>query len=426
MQLRLIGILTLLSLVLNAPLTGAEAMTLEKAFEIALNNNLELQKAESAYEKALLQQHFSGRLNAPELGVSVRDDFAGEDEGEGGFEISLRQSFPVTSRLRTEKTISRIDLQAAQQEILEAKRQTAYQLEQLVVSLAISRQRLNVQRQLLSLNQEMDGFLKIQVERGEAPRIHLVQSQINSRRLGIEVRELEHKAFNLTEHLSQLLGTDEAVDVDYSLDLPARLPRLSEELELILQRRPDYQLALQSKDRRDVMLEHAQQSKWQDLTLSVFMEQESSTDVPNGLSDNTLAGVSLSWPLPFSSSSKLKESVGELDQDLAGFSAASLKKTIASELRIARHNLKEDYRLATDDSRKMVELAESNFKALREAYQLGQVGFPAVQDGQAQLLEAHESQLKAIAAYHEAWIAYRWIAAAYDFLTPMKDIDHEE
>ena len=70
----------------------------------------------SEIQRAEIHLSNAGRLESPSIELGHSSDRAGNDVGEESFEIAYAQQFPVTSRLKNEKKLSRLQLEMARAE----------------------------------------------------------------------------------------------------------------------------------------------------------------------------------------------------------------------------------------------------------------------------------------------------------------------
>ena len=121
------SLLLLLALVTGqAPLAGApRAVTRDEAIRMAFANHPDLKVAAIQIDRAASRLRWSGRLENPELELSVSDDGVGLDEGEGNYSVAFAQRFPLTARLRNEKGLRRHQVILAEAEIAERRRELA-------------------------------------------------------------------------------------------------------------------------------------------------------------------------------------------------------------------------------------------------------------------------------------------------------------
>ena len=419
-------LITTVALCLMWTAASAEVLSLRQVTDMAMTNNPGIRMGLSEIQRAEIHLSNAGRLESPTIELGHSSDRAGNDVGEESFEIAYAQQFPVTSRLKNEKKLSRLQLEMARAELNEARRQLAYEVEKTVVELSVATLEAQALQKHLSLNNKSVVFLEKQVDRGESSPLDHVQARITSRQLDTEIKSVEQKADRLREELARLTGNDKPVRVNHPLDLPSRKQVTPSITMQARERRPDYILARLKEREADITAAIAEGSRWADIEIALFVERESTIDEPTGLEDNTIAGARLSWPLPFNGHYKRARALAEADQQASAINSVALKREIASEYREAERSLDSAFKTAISVSKEIIPLAEENHKKIREAYQLGQVGLLEVRAGQAQLLEVRRSELKHVAVYHQSHARYRYVTGSYSFLGKQEGTTREK
>ncbi|MFV0338175.1 MAG: TolC family protein, partial [Chthoniobacterales bacterium] len=117
--------------------------TEQAAVEFALKNNPKLRAARQILKIAEARHLGSGRLSNP----SIESTVAGGDRFEGRIELGLTQQFPLTNRLRLEKEISALELEAAKWEIAKAERELRIQVGKAFLNLASVHETISLRQQ---------------------------------------------------------------------------------------------------------------------------------------------------------------------------------------------------------------------------------------------------------------------------------------
>ena len=422
MRIRNVSKILCVTLFLSAGLANAEesALSVDEAIRVAFKNNRDLKLANMEKMRAETRFRWAGRLDNPQLDISINDDFAGEEEGEGTYSIAFSQAFPLTSRLNDAKKLSEFKLTLAEVEIAESRRAVAKDVEQSIIRLAVSLHEQNQLDALIKLNQEIIDFLQLQVSRGESSALEVVQATINGNTIKQKVRAAEAEQRGLKLMLNQVMGLepDANVQVKYSLLLPDETPNQRIPVDQLLSQRPDYLLSLAKVSEADLViaLEHA--NRCEDIALSLFVDRESATDEPSGLEENTLIGMGVSIPLPFWKRNREAIELAAIDRMAAEQSIDALQFQIRSEYEEAFQLSLDSYTLAKSIAEDLLSLAEQNFADLRLAYEQGQASLLRVQLAQEKLIELKSIELDAIAAYHHAASKTRYVSGDYPIPNP--------
>src|SRR5690606_6186604 len=124
----------------------------EKAITLAFANKRELKIAALEIKRAASRVRWAGRLENPELELSASDDGVGLDEGEGNYEIAFSQRFPLTSKLKKEKSLRTWQVVLAEAEIAERRRELAGEVDRAIIELLATREKIRIGREGVALN----------------------------------------------------------------------------------------------------------------------------------------------------------------------------------------------------------------------------------------------------------------------------------
>jgi len=140
----------------------------------------------------------SGRLSNPEAGFSISQSRAFR---EGAVGVSPDQRFPVTARLRLEKSLSRQLVEAAELEVLEAGRKSVEEVQTIGVKLLALKQQREMRDRQMELAQKLATFASDRAKTGEISPLDAAQAVADSQRLQLDGRRLE------TEWLALLVSS---------------------------------------------------------------------------------------------------------------------------------------------------------------------------------------------------------------------------
>jgi len=391
----------------------------------AFGHNPELHAAELTLERARARLRWTGRLANPELELTGSDDGAGLDDEEGALEISLRQRFPLTRRLRSEKEVSRSQILLAEAEIAERRRQLATEVDRALIQALALRERIRRERELVELNGEIVRFLQERAEVGEASPLDVTQAKLGGRKLGREVAMLAGEERQQGLRLRALLGLEPDVPLSLSprLRLPARAPAGEPvELQRVIRQRPDYVLALGRSREADALLALERARRWEDVSVRLFVEKERSVDEPEGFERNTLLGMGIAVPLPLWRRNQGGIAQAQIGRREASRELDALEFRIRSECRQALEQQRSAYRLAREARGELLALAEQNLADFRTAHRQGQASLLQLQRAQEQVLAVRTAAVEAVADYHRAAAQVRFVRGDY----PGLDVAEEE
>ena len=413
----------LLSIVFAAsiPLGAADSRSLSRneAIALALANNRELSIASLEIERAASSFRWAGRLDNPQLSISRSGDAIGLDDGESNYEIGFSQRFPITSRLKKEKGLKKYQILLAEAEITERRREIAGEVDLAIVDLLATRKKILLGQKLLTLNREIVDFLKQQQKRGEVSSLDVMQATLTGRKLEQAAKGQRTVEQQKLFALNQILGIEatSVVTVTETLDLPGNNPEIEADFATVLGRRPDYVLALAKIDEANAAIALQEASRWEDISVRLFVEGENAVDEPIGLERNAFAGFGISIPLPLRKRNQAGIERAQIDRRAADKGVEAASFTIRSECENAFQQRKNSWELATDASGELLNLAEDNLKEFRKAYQEGQASLIQVQQAQEQVLELQNASVEFTAEYHRAAARVRYVTGNYPNLT---------
>jgi len=412
----------LISLLGGSFVFGAEetvALSRDKAISLAFANNRELRIASLEIKRAASRVQWSGRLDNPELELSASDDGVGLDEGEGIYEVAFSQRFPLTSKLKKDKGLRRWQVILAEAEVVERRRELAGAVDMALVGLLATREKIRLGREGVALNKEIVRFLEEKAKLGEVSKLDVMQTTLGGRTLEQEVKLLGTQENQQSLALKQLIGLDAstALNLSGTLELPALRPVTGEEIDVILQRRPDHVLALAKTDEARAAIALEESKRWEDIAVKVFVEGESAVDNPTGLERNTFAGVGISIPLPFRQRNQEGIAQAKIDAEAAAGGVEAARFRVKAECEEAWQRRLDSWELAREAGGELLDLAEENLAGFREAYGKGEATLTQVQKAQEQVLELRSAATTFLADYHLADARVRHVTGAYPGLT---------
>ncbi len=409
-----VGLLLLIAL---PCLKASEVISISRAsaVELAYQNNRELAVAELAVARAKSQLRWSGRLANPELELDLSDDGIGLNDNEGVFSAALSQRFPLTSRLKDEKHLRAQQVVLAEAEIAERRRELAGEVDLALVELMATRAVIARQKKLSDLNATIVSFLDGQVTQGQVSKLDLAQAQLTGRSIEQTTQGLVAEEKTRQLNLKQVIGIapDQQVQVTSGLELPVAIGKSRLDANTIYSRRPDFILALSKISEADAVLALAQANRWEDIAVKVFGESERAVDEPTGLERNTFLGIGISIPLPLRQRNQAGIETSKINQDAAHKSLAAIQFHIRSEYEEAFLKRLATWKLASEASGEILDLAEGNFTEFQKAYQQGQASLLQVQRAQEQQLELETAAVRAVADYYRADAQLRFVTGDY-------------
>jgi cobalt-zinc-cadmium efflux system outer membrane protein len=379
---------------------GSVSLSVEGAADYALKQNPTLAAARLRIEEARGRLQQSGRLSNPELESGFTRNTMGR---EGSFEIGFTQRFPLTSRLRHEKAVSRAELAAAEAEVRDAERKLAAEVRAAAVKLlALGGQRELRDKQLAN-SRELSGFLLKRVETGEASAVDASQVELETRQIEIENLQLAAEEVTLLGELRPLLGLagDDRIAITGALPMPKSIPGGGG-----VTGRPDI-LAAQSRAEaaRSVVLEQRAR-RWEDIGVGASYTRERVLDEPEPIETEQVIGFRFSLPLPIwnNNSGRIREA--EAAAARAEKEVDATKLNANAEVIAALSAMSAYIKLVAELDDKVLPAATRIEEQLRKHYSAGHVPLTDVLRARTRLLELQRQRLDALRDYQLARIRH--------------------
>ena len=395
---------------------NAAGLTLEKAIDIAVQGNKDLQATRYAVEQARARLLQAGLPPNPRLDITAKNDLIFRNEGEYTASVGISQAFPVAGRLARQKDVARVDVALALAEIRQAELKLAGDVAAgFYRVLALNRQ-IEARERLIDVDQKLVTGTRNRFKAAEVSELDVNAAQLDLQRLTQERALLQSQRTTQLAQLNQLLGrpTTQPLELDDTLPTSDQLPSLAEQQREALTLRPDLRFALLNADRAraDQALAHAQ--RWEDWTVGVGLEQGRQVidgGPPQGT--NRAIGLSLSIPLPLvnKNQGRIAEAAAAGDQAYARIEA--LKLSIGNEVGSAYAEAERLQQVIAEYQRSMLPVSERNVRLAQQGYNQGLVSIVEVVQAQRQQGELNGAYLNTLDQYLQALSRLRTAAAGY-------------
>lgn len=261
----------------------------EQAVATRLASHPDLEVARLTIREAECRSRAAGRLSDPEL----TGELAGGPDAEGRFEAGLSQKFPLTARLRYERDLEDLGIEAAREEVRQREVELARDLRITLHESIEAQAQSNLQRSRIETAQQLLADLESSSAGGESPAMDATAARVEIGRLQAELRR--HEAAE-----ALVLG---AAEVSWGTALPRVRERpipasIPENPPVGPQQRPDLVLARLALQASRVNTSLAKANGWEDIALGIFIEGERFRTGSGGFEPESLAGVRLNIPLP--------------------------------------------------------------------------------------------------------------------------------
>ncbi len=362
--------------------------------------NPDLAAARLRIQEALGRMNQSGRLANPEIETGLEHNSRFR---EGKFEVGVSQRFPITDRLRLEKSVSLTELKASEAEVREVERQLVGQARELVVKVLATRQRRELLREQSSVSREFADFLSESAGKGEGSPLDAGQAKLEATSLSVEIRQLDAVEAALIGELKPLLGMrpGEGVSVSGSLPQPA-LPSTAADPS----RRPDFQVAKLGAlaATQGVVLEQAR--RYEDVEGGFFAAAERKEDAPNGYDNDGIVGVRFKLALPFWNKNEGAIQEAQAKKARMEKEAVALGRGIRLEAEAARSEMAEWAKLIGEINDTLLPLADEQTKFAETAYRNAQGEIQSVLRSREKRLQIAASRLDALREFHLARVRH--------------------
>lgn len=407
-----------ISLFLLPPLTGLaqdRSVSRDEAIRMAFSNRADLKAARIEIDRAASRAQWSGRMDNPTFDSSIKGDRVGQREGERETSVALSQSFPITARLKHEKNLRRHQILLAEAEFADRCRAIAGEIDRAIIDLLATQEKQKLSGEGVKTNEEIVSFMEKQSASGEVSKLDSMQAKLSAKLLSQEKESLRLAERQQKLELLRLVGLSpkQGIRVTESMTLPKSSPSRGGDDAAVLKRRPDYALALAKIDEAKAALVLENAKRWEDITVSLMVEDEHSTDFPRGMDKNTFAGFGISIPLPLRQRNQEAIAQAKLDGDEAARSAEAARFAIQSECESAYQERYDAWELAREAAKELPELAQKQLTDVRKAYESGEATFLQVRQAQEQVVQARRAALDFLINYYQAEARVREATGAY-------------
>lgn len=342
----------------------------------------------------------SGRLSNPELGIEMSHD---PRYGERSLEIGFSQRFPVTNRLRLEKTVSATQVKVAEAEVREVERQLIAGARQGIVKVLATRKRRELLKDQQALSKEFADFLADVAEKGEGSPLDAGQAKLEAASLTLEMRQLDATEAAAIGEIKPLLGVrpDEPLHVGGALP-EAVLPASAVDPS----KRPDFEAAVLGAKAAGQSVAVEQSKRYEDVEAGLFFGAERTEDAPEGYDREGIMGLRFTLPLPLWNKNEGAIEEAKARHERMEKEASALARGIRLEAEAAKAEMQEWLNLLTETQQSLLPLADGQAKSAEEAYRKGQADIQTVfrtREKRAQLMAA---RLDALREFHLARMRY--------------------
>ena len=383
----------------TGPIQPNTTLTIDRAVDIALQRNPELQLALTRVEREQGTLRHQSRLvpSNPELEFSLAErDPGGVESASTDLEVRVAQEFWIGGQggLRRRAAESQVERARAMVRFFElsvAARTRAKFLEWLV-----ARDAVDTARRAVEVTKTIRDASSSRLEAGEATRIEVNTARVALGRAQSALADAQASVNRTRAELASLMGIElpNALELEGALNpSPLQLPARAELLNRVAQQRSDLAATVADVMTASEELKLSRRLLIPNLTVFGFYAEEEGDQI---------AGAGVSMPIPL-----LHRFGGERDQARADLEAAQIERDrLLLDIRLGMERAVLDYRTARKRldavGEQMLRSAEENVELVFEAFQEGQIGIMAVAAAQESLLQSRVAYLDAQNAFVQA------------------------
>ena len=398
--------------------------TADAAVHEALAANLDLQAARFAIDMARGELLQAGRLDNPELGVSVADDFAFKSEGERKFSLGFAQRFPITARLAREKAVARGGMMIAEAEVREFARGLIAEVQRAFFSVRALDERIAVAAALIESVRHVEDATARRLAVAEASPAELSLLRIERLRLAQDSLRLEREREVALALLARLLGRPslEGLQPTGALD-PGSVSLALEPGAPIADyaKRPDLDAARAGIERAEASRALARARVWEDWTVGVGFEHDRSIfAAPIGNKRDSLLALDLAVPLPLWNRQEGRIAAADAERRRAQRAREGLQLRIEQEIRAASASVRALRTSADAYVQEILPEATRTQSIFERGYQEGLIGIAELLQAQRQYNEARARYVELVGELRQAAIDLEAATAASPHLNAFR------
>lgn len=277
---------------------GPAPLTLAELEQLALQNNPTASAAQAVIEAARGRARQAGAWPNPVAGYSAEEITGSADpRGEHGFFVE--QTIPLGGKLRLNRSVfervadeatARAELQ--RQRILSSVRALFYEV-------LTTERRIEVHERLAALGSEATGVTAQLFNVGAADRPDFLESEIETRRVQLELNAARNQVFALRQQLAAVAGVPDAATRPLAGSIDQLIPELERDatLQALIERSPQVQAARAAIARAQAQTALARRETYPDVFLrggaAYNREHGEVTGRPIGWEGQIEAGISI-------------------------------------------------------------------------------------------------------------------------------------
>ena len=357
--------------------------------------NPDLAAARIRIREARARADQSGRRSNPELQVSVEHN---RDYNEGRVELGLSQRFPVTDRLRREKSLTQAQVAIAENEVRVAEFDLISQARMALIEVLTIRERRGLLEQQTKVTNELAESIGQAAAKGEASPLDAGQARIETLRVVTESRQLDAKETLALAPLKILLG----MNPSQKLAVGCKLPPVTLVTGGATIRRPDLETARLEIESAAQEIGIEETKRYDDIEAGIMVALDRTEDRPYGRETEGMFGFQMKIPLPFWNKNEGGIAEAAARHERKTLEHRALKRTISLQAASTSDEMREWAALIEEISNKLLPVAEEQSTTTETAWRNGQTTLQSVLKAREQRLQLAVSRIDAIREFHLA------------------------
>ena len=396
-------------LILSNLAAASLAFTQEQAVVYALQHNPGLNAARTTINRVQGYRQEAGRWQNPELSIDYATDQTFNNEGQYGYSLGFEQRFPVTNRLRLQKSIAQDEIELAQAEVANQVRLLRQKVEASVAATTALQAQIRLRDECLVLNRKFARFMESRVDFGEISSLELNQVQIELYAVEQEKQELMDMRLLELANLKQLIGigVDTELIFKHQFKLPRMQPQFTSLTQEMLMQHPEYLMKTLLYRISDKRISVAKAERWADIAVRVFFEEERSVDDPGRLSTDHFFGAGVSIPLPLMDRKEGLLQASRAEQRQIKYELDQVRLKLRSEVSTQATRAMSLYQQVRGYNQNLTQLVKENIAEVKMAYGAGQISLAELFRSQEQGLRMQSAQLTKLHDFEQAIIAWK-------------------
>ncbi len=379
---------------------ASEAVTLDRALQMALEANAEVRLAERSLAAAQARRLQADGFDAPTFFYDAEEVEGSNPSRFGSQKLGVEQQFDWPGKRRNLKQAADVGVEAARAALERARLRTVARVRKTFDEALVSAEASRLLEGMVERMGEAVALSRVRFQSGAGQYLDVLRTRIARERARSDLREAQLAAAAARRRLSVLLGRRESgitpIGELAPPPLPADIPRRLTDIDA---NSPSAVLVARRIEEADRRLEAARQGRYPDITLTIAQQRLYSA----GEADNAWAGgVGLRLPLPGSDRQHGLEAEALAQAQAAQDRARALRLVLQGQLRQRADEaakLEEQIRAYREVT--LLD-AEDQLKAAQQEYRVRRIDALNLLDVYNTYIEISRTYLDMVARYRAA------------------------